>query len=155
LLKVFTAITESDIDAILPIESHSFQRPWERQSFLNELGLPGAENLAVRHTNPGGHQHIVAYIFFRLVADEMHILKIAVAPEWRCRGIATVLMNKSLELAVTKGCSSAYLEMRPANDAAVKLYRKLGFRVIGKRKNYYPETGEDALVMCNKLREVV
>lgn len=155
MLRVFTAITESDIDAILPIESHSFQRPWERRSFLGELGLPGAESLAVRHTDPGGHPRIVAYIFFRLVADEMHILKIAVAPEWRCRGIATVLMEKSLELADTKGCSAAYLEMRPANTAAVMLYRKLGFCLIGKRTNYYSETGEDALVMCKKLREVV
>jgi ribosomal-protein-alanine N-acetyltransferase len=152
---VFTAITESDIDAILPIESHSFKRPWARQSFLSELGLPGAESLAVRHTDPGGLQHIVAYIFFRLVADEMHILKIAVAPEWRCRGIASVLMKKSMELADTKGCNAAYLEMRPANTAAVTLYRKLGFCVIGKRTNYYSETGEDALVLCKKIREVV
>lgn len=155
MLKVFTAVTESDIDAILPIESHSFQRPWERRSFLSELGLSGAESLAVRHTDPGGHQHIVAYIFFRLVVDEMHILKIAVAPEWRCRGIASVLMKKSMELADTKGCNAAYLEMRPANTAAVTLYRKLGFCVVGKRTNYYSETGEDALVMCKKLREVV
>lgn len=152
---MFTAIAEPDIDAILPIEGHSFQRPWERRSFLSELGLPGSENLAVRHSDPVGHKRIVAYIFFRRVADEMHILKIAVAPEWRCRGIATVLMEKSLELAVTKGCRAAYLEMRPANDAALKLYRKLGFHMIGMRKNYYPETGEDALVMCKKLREVV
>jgi len=155
LLKVFTAITESDIDAILPIESLSFQRPWGRCSFLSELGLPGAENLAVRHTDPDGHQRIVAYVFFRLVADEMHILKIAVAPSWRCRGIATVLMNKSLELAGNKGCRAAYLEVRPANTAADMLYRKLGFSVIGKRTNYYSETGEDALVMRKELREVL
>jgi len=155
LLGVFKAITEPDIDAIVPIETLSFPRPWERRSFLSELGVPGAESFAVRHTDADGHEHIVAYIFFRLVADEMHILKIAVAPSWRCRGIATVLMEKCLDLAATKGCDSAYLEVRPANTAAVMLYRKLGFRAVGKRTNYYPETGEDALVMCKKLREVV
>jgi len=155
LLSVFTVITEADIDAILSIESHSFQQPWERRSFLSELGLPGAESLAVRCADPGGHPRIAAYIFFRLAADEMHILKIAVAAEWRCRGIATALMEKSLELADTKGCCAAFLELRPANTAAVKLYRKLGFGVIGKRTNYYSETGEDALVMSKKLREVV
>jgi ribosomal-protein-alanine N-acetyltransferase len=155
LLKVFTAITESDIDAILPIESLSFQRPWGRRSFLSELGLPGAENLAVRRTDPDSPQRIVAYIFFRLVADEMHILKIAVAPVWRCQGIATDLMEISLELADNKGCRAAYLEVRPANNAAVMLYRKLGFSVIGKRANYYSETGEDALVMRKELREVL
>jgi ribosomal-protein-alanine N-acetyltransferase len=155
LLRVFTAITEADIDAILSIESHSFQRPWDRRSFLSELGLSGAESLAVRCSDPGGHPRIAAYIFFRLAADEMHILKIAVAPEWRCRGIATALIQKSLELADNKGCSAAYLEMRPANTAAVKLYRKIGFNVIGMRTNYYPETGEDALVMSKKIREVV
>ncbi|MDF1593099.1 MAG: ribosomal protein S18-alanine N-acetyltransferase [Desulfobacterales bacterium] len=155
LLGVFTAITEPDIDAILPIESHSFQRPWGRGSFLSELEMPGAENLAVRYTDYGGHERIVAYIFFRLAADEMHILKIAVASEWRCQGIATVLMEKSLALAEHKGGSVAYLEMRPGNTAAVMLYRKLGFRVIGKRTNYYSETGEDALVMSKTIREVV
>lgn len=155
MLRVFTAITEADIDAILSIECHSFQRPWGRRSFLSELGLPGAESLAVRCTDSGDRLRIAAYIFFRLAVDEMHILKIAVAPEWRCRGIATDLMEKSLELADTKGCSAAYLEMRPANTAAVKLYRKLGFAVIGKRTNYYTETGEDALVMSKQLREVV
>jgi len=155
LLAVFTAITEPDIDAIIPIETLSFSRPWERRSFLSELGVPGAESFAVRHTDSDGHEHFVAYIFFRVVADEMHILKIAVAPSWRCRGIATVLMEQSLEQAGAKGCETAYLEVRPANTAAVMLYRKLGFKVIGKRTNYYSETGEDALVMCKKLREVV
>jgi ribosomal-protein-alanine N-acetyltransferase len=155
LLGEFTAITEADIDAVLSIESFSFQRPWGRRSFISELGLPGAESLAVRHPEPGGHPRIVAYIFVRLVADEMHILKIAVAPAWRCQGIATALMQKSLELAGTRSCRVAYLEVRSANTAAIMLYRKLGFCEIGKRTNYYSETGEDALVMRKKLREVV
>jgi len=153
LAEVFTAITETDIDAILSIENNSFQLPWSRRSFLSELGLPGAENLAVRHTDAGSPPRIVAYIFFRLVADEMHILKIAVAPDRRCRGIAAVLMEKSLALADAKGCRAAFLELRPANTAALRLYRKLGFEMIGKRKNYYSETGEDALVMSKKIRE--
>ncbi|MEW6673751.1 MAG: ribosomal protein S18-alanine N-acetyltransferase [Thermodesulfobacteriota bacterium] len=154
MLRVFSAINESDIDTILSIESLSFQRPWGRQSFLSELGLPGAVGLSVRQLDAGGREHITAYIFFRLAADEMHILKIAVAPEWRGRGTAVALMEKSLELADSRGCCAAYLEVRPANTAAVGLYRKLGFDVIGKRTNYYSETGEDALVMCKHLREV-
>lgn len=153
--RVFTAISESDIDAIIPIESLSFQRPWERLSFLSELGLRESESLAVRLADAAGRQRIVAYIFFRRLADEMHIMKIAVAPERRCRGIATALMQKSLELAAAKGCRAAYLEVRPANTAALKLYQKLGFILIGKRTNYYSDTGEDALVMSKPLREVV
>lgn len=152
---VFTAITESDIDAIIPIENLSFQQPWGRLSFLSELGQPGAENLAVCSIEPGGLEHFVAYIFFRLAADEMHVLKIAVAQEYRCRGIATVLMEKCLELADARGCSAAYLEVRPANTAALTLYRKLGFCVIGKRTNYYSETGEDALVMRKDFKGAI
>lgn len=155
MLKVFTSTAEADIDAIVSIENLSFQRPWDRRSFLSELDQPGAESLSVRRTDADGCGQIVAYVFFRLVADEMHILKIAVAPAYRGRGIATVLMQKSLELAGCRGCSAAYLEMRPANTAAKKLYRKLGFKEIGKRINYYPETGEDALVMSRKLEEGV
>jgi len=64
-------------------------------------------------------------------------------------------VRKSLELASAKGCCAAYLEVRSANIAAERLYRKLGFEVIGKRINYYAETGEDALVMTKTLREVV
>lgn len=151
----FTVINEADIDAILFIENISFQRPWGRVSFLNELALNGAVSLAARHKGSDGRVRIIAYIFFRLVVDEMHILKIAVSPEWRSRGVATLLMKKSLELADERGVSTVYLEVRPSNSAAVLLYRNMGFNVIAQRTNYYTETGEDALVMSKKIREVV
>jgi len=151
----FAAISEADIDSILTIEKLSFQRPWGRISFLNELALESAVNLAVKRKDDSGQERIIAYVFFRLVVDEMHILKIAVSPDWRCRGIATVLMNKCLELAEDKGINAVYLEVRPSNTAAVLLYHKIGFQIVAKRIGYYTETGEDALVMSKKLREVV
>jgi len=149
----FRAITAADIDAVLLIERDSFQEPWERRSFLSELTAAGAENLALCRAAASGRKEIVAYIFLRWVLDELHVLKIAVAPVWRRSEFGTVLMNKSLELAAAKGCTAAYLEVRPANRAAMALYRKLGFRLIGRRTNYYSETGEDALVMRKNLRE--
>ncbi len=148
----FSAITESDLDSILAIEHLSFQRPWGRGAFLDELKFPGALNFAAWRLDADDRQKIVAYVFFRAVIEEMHILKIAVAPEWRCQGIGAALMNKGLVLAESLGCRAAYLEVRPGNVAAVKLYRKLGFSVIAKRAGYYPETGEDALVMRRELR---
>ncbi len=96
---------------------------------------------------------IIAYICFRMIADEMHILKIAVAPEWRHQGIALWLLEKSLENAVKKGAEVTYLEVRPSNNPAIGLYNKAGFRVVGKRPNYYSETREDALVMIKYLKE--
>jgi ribosomal-protein-alanine N-acetyltransferase len=149
------AITEADIDAILAIEAHSFPRPWGRISFLNELSCKDAGNFAVKYNDFNGHEKIIAYISFRLVAGEMHILKIAVAPKWRCQGVASWLMNKSLAMAVEKGTRVAYLEVRPSNDLALMLYNKLGFQAIAKRPNYYSETSEDALVMEKKLWEVI
>jgi len=149
---VVTAVVASDIDAILPIERRSFQQPWERVSFLNELVQRGAESLAARCSDEKGRLHVAAYIFFRTAVAEMHILKIAVAPESRRRGAATLLMKESLAIAVANGCESAYLEVRPGNTQAVMLYHKLGFNVIGRRTNYYSETGEDALVMRKNLR---
>ncbi|MFC1817323.1 ribosomal protein S18-alanine N-acetyltransferase [Thermodesulfobacteriota bacterium] len=145
--RYLIAITEADIDAILAIEEHSFERPWERLSFLNELSCKDAINFAVKYNDFNGHEQIIAYIYFRLVDAEMHILKIAVAPKWRCQGVATWLMNKSLALAEENDTRMAYLEVRPSNNLAIKLYTKLGFEAIAKRPNYYSETSEDALVM--------
>lgn len=152
LPEKFSVITASDLDSILAIEHLSFQRPWGRSAFLDELKFPGSSNFAAWRLDVADCQKIVAYVFFRTVFDEMHILKIAVAPEWRCRGIGAALMNKGLALAESLGCHVAYLEVRPGNFTAVKLYRKLGFSMIAKRTGYYPETGEDALVMCRELR---
>jgi ribosomal-protein-alanine N-acetyltransferase len=83
----------------------------------------------------------------------MHVLKIAVTPQWRSLGIASWLLEKSLSVNKNKGIAKSFLEVRTSNIPAIGLYQKLGFKVIGRRPHYYSDTQEDALVMINHLKE--
>lgn len=146
-------ITEADIDQILAIERYSFEDPWPRMTFLQELSNGNAGNYAVRHHSPGLSKDIIGYICYRVFSDKMHISKVAVALEWRGQGIASWLINACLKRAMQKGAGAAFLEVRCSSISAVKLYLKLGFDIVEKRKNYYLNPKEDALVMIKTLKE--
>ncbi len=110
--------------------------------------------MASELSHPGGC-YLVAELDCRLVgyggascfAGEAHIMNVAVAPECRRCGIGEALMLELLRRSLELGAESAYLEYRPSNTAAAALYRKLGFRRVGRRPNYYRDTGEDAILM--------
>ena len=144
-------INETDLETILSIEQLSFQWPWGRVSFEDELSSQNAISYAVRSAQADKESQIVAYAFLRRVADELHILKIAVAPALRGLGIATWFLSRCLTMGAQQGANSVYLEVRPSNIPAVELYEKLGFREIGRRFNYYPDSNEDAVVMMKDI----
>jgi ribosomal-protein-alanine N-acetyltransferase len=141
------------LEPILAIEQNSFRWPWGRISFEGELSCQNACNFIVKSSDKGNGEQVIAYAFLRLVADELHILKIAVSPAWRGKGIATGLLNRCLKRGIEQGATSAHLEVRPTNIPAVGLYEKLGFEVVGRRHNYYSDSKEDALVMIKNLKE--
>ena len=151
----FTPLTEFDIDSVLRIETKAFRRPWGDAAFRGELIQPGAQSYLLRRRSPGSSAQVIGYVCFRTYLDEMHLLKIAVDAQWRRGGVASWMLARSLQMATRKGALSAYLEVRPSNRAAIELYRKHDFRIVGKRPNYYPETGEDALVFIKTLKEEV
>ena len=144
-------MTAGDIDQILAIEQDIFPKPWNRISFENELNCEDSNNLIVKHKAGERQLPVIAYISFRLVIDEMHLLKIGVDPKYQNRGIASWLLRKSMQMAAEKGAAVVYLEVRLSNTGAIAFYQKLGFKPIGKRPRYYPETGEDALVLMNRI----
>ena len=146
-------INPGDISEILKIERNAFKNPWSHDALLDELSCKGACNYVVRHNNDLDPDAIIAYGFFRLKGPEFHILKIAVVQKWRGEGLATWLLNECFKRALKEKGDCAYLEVRPSNCSAIKLYEKLGFQIIGRRPNYYPETREDALVMMKNLKE--
>jgi len=161
--KEFDTADESDLEAILEIEQQSFNRPWNRISFLEELSHAYSFHYVVRlssdsHFSPlTSHfplpaSQLIAYIFFHIIADEMEILKIAADPRIRGRGIGFRMVAESLRLAEQKGAVTSFLEVRESNRPAVNLYHKSGFQIIGRRPGYYPETKEDALVMMKMLK---
>jgi len=148
-----TVSRADELAPILAIEQRSFRWPWGRLSFEGELSCRSACNLIVKTFDRGAGEQIIAYAFLRLAADELHILKIAVTPAWRRRGVATRLTEHCFKVAAERGANSAHLEVRPSNLPAVELYKKLGFTVIGRRHNYYRDSEEDALVMMKNLKE--
>jgi ribosomal-protein-alanine N-acetyltransferase len=146
-------IKRADLEPILVIEKNSFQWPWGRLSFEGELGNNSSCNFVVKSTEGQTDEEVIAYTFWRLVVDEMHILKVAVTPARRKEGIATRLLKRCFAWSAEHGAVSAHLEVRPSNVAAVALYRKLGFEVVGRRPKYYTDTREDALLMMKILKE--
>ena len=142
---------QGDLDQVLAIERSLFATPWNRFSYENELTSRHAYSYIVKSGTENNNPYIFAYTCFHLVADEMHLLKIAVHENWQQKGIASWLLKKSLDIAVKRGVERAFLEVRPTNINAIGLYKKAGFYQVGIQKGYYAETQEDALVMRIKL----
>lgn len=131
-----------DIDGIASVEAHSFTNPWSKQMFLDELNNP----LALYYVAACGEM-IVAYAGLWIIADEGHITNIAVEPTWRRQQIAAAMMRKLLDTAVEYSLRGLTLEVRAGNQPAISLYKKFGFQVEGRRKAYYSDNREDALIM--------
>ena len=149
--QIVTINRSVDLDPILAIEQLSFQWPWSRRSFEGELSCQNAFSYVVKSAQADKGKQIVAYAFLRRVVDELHVLKIAVTPAQRGRGIASWFLNHCFTMGAQLGANSVYLEVRLSNIAAIKLYEKLGFWEIGRRPNYYPDSKEDALVMMKDI----
>jgi len=149
------AVAKDDLNDILFIENQSFQRPWNYISFVNELAIDQAFLFAARHTRTAGPDQMIAYICFRVLDDEMHILKIAVEHSWRRRGVASLLLDTHLNNGLKNNIHKVFLEVRDSNTAAIAFYNKRGFTCIGRRPNYYSNTNgkEDALLMMKVLKE--
>lgn len=147
------ALARQDLDEILSIDRTVFKRPWHRNAFVVELNCDRASSYAVTTQPVDRGRQIIAYVFLRIIATEMNIARIAVAREFQRKGVATWLLEHCFRLAVKKNVFLVRIEVRPTNNAAITLYRKSGFQLVGTRPNYYPETGEDAMIMIKQVKE--
>ena len=147
----------ADLDAVLHIERASFQTPWSRQAFLHELERNRVAGLWVARARRSSHESetssVVGYLCLWAVADEVHVTNLAVDPEWRGEGIGRLLLGTLLAHHRAAGARRAFLEVRPGNVEARRLYEGLGFREVGRRRGYYVDTGEDALLLEASLDE--
>jgi ribosomal-protein-alanine N-acetyltransferase len=133
-----------DLDEVLAIERASFSMPWSRGAFLYEMQQNRVARCWVAR-DPG--RRVVGYLCLWEVADEVHVTNVAVRPDARRQGIARSLLRTVIDDARTRRFKIVVLEVRPSNQHAVSLYESFGFRVVGRRRGYYYDTGEDALVM--------
>jgi ribosomal-protein-alanine acetyltransferase len=147
------AVTPRDLDKIANIDGNAFTKSWNQKSFLEEIDRTDAYGYVARTKLDNGRMDVIAYVFVRILLKEMHIMRIAVAAGYQARGVATALLQQCFKLARRHQVNAVYIEVRPKNKSAISLYRNSGFKMLGKRPNYYPEAGEDALVMV-KLLEV-
>ncbi|MCB9531081.1 MAG: ribosomal protein S18-alanine N-acetyltransferase [Myxococcales bacterium] len=137
-----------DLDAIVAIERASQPSPWPRSLFEDELRRDVAE-VTVATVDAA----VVGFAVTWVVADEAHVLNVAVAPSARRRGVARSLVVRAIERANAAGAAYVMLEVRESNAAAISLYGALGFKEVGRRPRYYADNGETALVLGLMLSE--
>lgn len=138
----------SDIDQVHALEERIFPTPWTRKSYEFELEHnPASEQWVIEVWAEQNEWLIVAYSVCWQLGDELHVANIAVAPKFRRLGLGRRLLHHVLARAAEKGMKSATLEVRSGNLAAQALYAHFGFEVVGRRKRYYSNNREDALLM--------
>lgn len=131
-----------DVETVLAIERGSFSEPWTWEMFVAEL----TGNPCARFFVAVVGDECVGYIGGWIVVDELQVVSLAVRPEARRRRTASRLLSHLFAQAGA-GIERAYLEVRRANRAAISVYERFGFRVVGVRAGYYDHPKEDALVM--------
>ena len=140
----------SDLPRILEIERLAFPSPWTLASFERELTLPFSRVMVAipydDQPTPSDGDQIVGFLCRWLIADECHVLNIAVHPDSRRLGIGGVLITEAISEARTNGAGVVTLEVRRTNLPARQLYRKFDFEERRLRRHYYGP-GEDAIIM--------
>ncbi|MFO7973080.1 MAG: ribosomal protein S18-alanine N-acetyltransferase [Candidatus Hydrogenedentota bacterium] len=142
----FVPLAETHLDEIMEIEVEAYPEPWSRNMFRDEIR--GNRSYFYVMLFEG---QMVGYGGFWLVLDEAHITSVTIRDQFRGRGLGRQLTHHLLDIAVQVGARIATLEVRETNVKAQNLYASLGFRQIGRRKGYYPRSGEDAIVMLLEL----
>lgn len=144
----YRQLTDPDLDAVAALEKLAFPTPWTADQYRAVMRQGGCVLFgAVFEKGLAGY----IAVGMQPAIGEMEVYNIAVAEEYRCRGIGKKLLRLSLEAASRNGAEQAILEVRTSNTPAIALYRSLGFSQAGVRAGYYHDTGEDALVFSRSL----
>ena len=136
-------MTLEDIAAVVELDRLSFNLPWPERSFRFEL----TDNTASRCWVYESDGRIVGMIVAWLLMDEAHIATISTHPDYRRKGIARNLLTHALRYMSREGAVTSFLEVRENNHVAQEMYRSFGYENSGRRKRYYKDTGEDAILM--------
>ena len=135
-------MNEGHVKAVAELEKICFSDPWSENSVASELKNKLALWLVAEEEG-----RVAGYIGSQTCGDESDVMNVAVHPDFRRRGIAEALVNSLVEELKAIDSHSLTLEVRASNVPAISLYEKLGFSEVGRRKNYYRNPREDALIM--------
>lgn len=144
---VIRPMSEADLPAVVAVEQASYHFPWSEGVFRDCLRV----GYTCRVVELAGE--IIGHAILSLGAGEAHVLNLCVREQFRCRGVGRRLLEHLLERGRAAGMAEAFLEVRPSNTAAIRLYQSMGFRQVGLRRGYYQAVGgrEDAAVLRRPL----
>ena len=145
---VIRPMTETDVGAVVALERASYQFPWSEGIFRDCLRV-GYTCRVVTCAN-----RVIGYGVMSVGAGEAHILNLCIDAAFRCQGVGRRMLDYLLDKGAAAGMSEAFLEVRPSNTAAIRLYLSVGFDQVGMRRGYYQAVGgrEDAAVLKLTLR---
>lgn len=141
----FRLLSSGDLDAVCSIESSVYEDPWSYALFEQSLNAPFTYNLGIFQ-----EKDCLGYAICQIIFEEAHLLNIAVSPPLQRQGLGMKLLKKVMEEARKREARTLFLEVRPSNQAAERLYEKEGFVHVTTREKYYPN-GEDACVLMKML----
>ena len=149
-------MTEHDLLEVIDMEETCGLSRWGWEGYYQELERDNtimlvAESISTDYLTS---YKLNGFVAARITAGELHINNIAVRPHARRGGVASELLSRALHAAIERGTDTAVLEVRAANTTAQQLYRRHGFRVVGRRHNYYKEPPDDALLMTADLKTI-
>lgn len=133
---------ESDLAEVIAIEQETFSDPWSEKDFRDSLSKENNWYLISEVESA-----IAGYCGYWGIAGEGYIYNVAVKKEYRRQGVGYYMLESMLEQAKGRGITSLTLEVRQSNEAAIRLYEKLGFLSSGLRKDFYIKPKEDAVIM--------
>jgi ribosomal-protein-alanine N-acetyltransferase len=136
-----------DISEIVALERECFAVPWSATQYHMAFGHKTFVVYGVK-----ADADLAAYLAYAELSEEMEIFNLGVRAAYRRRGLAKALLGHVLARCAKLGVAQGFLEVRASNQAALNLYGMFGFSVAGRRKNYYPDNSEDALVMRLDIR---
>lgn len=143
-----TRMTLKDVGEIAELEKRCFAVPWSEKSFTDEMNNKLAVYLVAKDNGK-----CIGYAGFWNVSGEGDITNVAVLPEYRQQGIGSMLIKNMIKTAKELDIELLTLEVRKSNIAAQGLYNKYGFDIIGERKRYYSDNGEDAWIMTKNFAD--
>ncbi|WP_310461730.1 ribosomal protein S18-alanine N-acetyltransferase [Sphaerotilus sp.] len=141
------------LDAVVGIEVRAYPFPWSRANFVDSIAAGHLTHCLVA---PDGE--LLGYQVAMAGFEEWHLLNVTISPDHQGRGLATQLLHRLIDHARSTGAEWLWLEVRPSNVRARRLYAHLGFAEIGVRRGYYPDAAgrrEDALVLRLPLQPAV
>jgi [ribosomal protein S18]-alanine N-acetyltransferase len=139
------SLTEEHLSAALELDRACFGGLWTLEAYQRELDSPNSDLFGL--FSPFSGDEMLAMGCFWSILEEAHITILAVHPQYQYQGLGQALLYSLLTIASSNGLERATLEVRASNQGAINLYQKFGFKIAGRRRRYYQDNGEDALVL--------